>query len=260
MDGLRDTPIARVAHPIGGWSYNEGYSGALAFSDDRSLLATGANKEDKEIRLFRTFDGGPVVALGYAGALQKVHKIAFSPDGVVLAASDCDGIAVWETSTGKRLAKLRPNKHMQCIYGGGLSDPVESMILSDDGALLAVSYLVAGPPMAPVPEKEQGRWFALYQTRDSKVLHRRKMERDLGDILAFSADGRSLVGEDRVMDLKTGAERKVGIGGVGAMDARRYLDLGNEVLEIGPGPRATKVRQRGPKLTQVGPYWLPKEL
>jgi hypothetical protein len=259
-DGLRDTPIALVAHPASGWSYNEGYSGALAFSDDRSLLATGANKADKEIRLWRTPDGGPVLALGYAGALRDVHKIVFSPDGVVVAASDCDGIAVWDASTGKRLAKIRPNQHMQCVYGGGISDPVETMILSEDGALLAVAYLVAGPPMAPVPEKEQGRWLALYRTRDGKALQRRKLESELRDMLAFSADGRSLVGEDRVMDWKTGAERPVGIDQVGAMDARRYLDLGNEVLEIGPGPRAAKVPLQGPKLEQVGPYWLPKEL
>ncbi len=69
---------------------------ALAFSPDSSLLA--ASGTDASIHLWRTADGGETTQL--TGPARAASGLAFSPDGLTLAASSPSGLWLWAVAGG----------------------------------------------------------------------------------------------------------------------------------------------------------------
>jgi hypothetical protein len=256
----RAAPL-RVRHSIGGWDYNEGYDGAIALSQDRSLVATGANEKDEEVRIWRSDTGAQVQALSYRGVLHGLQSVAFSPDGSMVAAADCSGIALWEVASGKRV-EIKPSRHLQCVYGGGLSHPVAQMAFSPDGGQFVAWYFVMGPPSAPVPDAEAGYWLGAWQARKGKLVSRRRVDEDLMRGFAVTADGRSIVTPDgALVDLAKGPARKVEASRApGGLAGVSWVVASSRVWELGPGARAEGLELQRPELEPIGPYWIPKGL
>ena len=104
--------------------------GALAFSPDAALLATGGPR--REVLFWDTATGRAVRALrqsGFPSAEDSaVTAIAFSRTGATVAAGRLDGnVSLWDTATGHELARRR-------------GAAVASLAFSPDGRTLAVGH------------------------------------------------------------------------------------------------------------------------
>lgn len=84
----------------------KGGASAVKFSPDGSLLAAG-DLQDKALRLFEVANGYSLKVSNFPHGT-KVMTLAWSPDGKYLASSCLDqGIAVWNTTVGKRKAIVK---------------------------------------------------------------------------------------------------------------------------------------------------------
>jgi WD40 repeat protein len=98
--------------------------GALAFSPDGALLATGA-QNDPQIRIWTTATGREVQVLD--GHTDWIRSLAFSPDGALLASGAADRtIRLWDTGSWQEIALLE-----------GHTDLIGNIDFSPDGELLA---------------------------------------------------------------------------------------------------------------------------
>ncbi|APR86236.1 WD-repeat protein [Minicystis rosea] len=257
---MHDRSFGVVRHRVMHDDYNEGYHGAIAFSRDRSRMASGGNGADKEVRIWRTADRSLIQSINYGDAIREAHLLRFSPDATLVAGADCNGIVVWEVASGRKLAVIRP-PHMQCVYGGGVGNPVEDVVFSEDGSTLAASYIVIGPPADPVPKDQGGAFLALHRSRDGKLLRRWRSDGSPSQNLeAFTPDQSMLAGLNWRFDLKAGKKLEIehGVEG-GRPAATRWLVHGSEeVVEVGPGDRVQAFALRGGPLEQIGPYFLPR--
>jgi WD40 repeat protein/tRNA A-37 threonylcarbamoyl transferase component Bud32 len=125
-----DAATGRELLTLGG---HAGRLEALAFSPDGGLLATGYEVQDAargrsiggEVRLWNALTGQARFTL--AADRERVHGVAFSPDGKRLAAACNDGtIKVWDAATGRPAFTLR-----------GHTAPVRSVAFNSDGKRLA---------------------------------------------------------------------------------------------------------------------------
>jgi RNA polymerase sigma factor (sigma-70 family) len=101
----------------------------LAFSPDSGLLATGSL--NGEICLWSTTSGRLVRRLAPGG---RIWALAFSPDGMMLAALDVakHDVHLWETASWQSLGQLRAG-------AGDQRDPyIDSMTFSPDSRVVAV--------------------------------------------------------------------------------------------------------------------------
>jgi WD40 repeat protein len=98
--------------------------GALAFSPDGALLATGA-QDDPQIRIWDAATGREVQTL--SGHTDWIRSLAFSPDGALLASGAADRtLRLWDTRTWRELAVLE-----------GHTDLIGNIAFSPDGTTLA---------------------------------------------------------------------------------------------------------------------------
>jgi len=126
-DGV--TLAAAIGDTVGFWNLVSGESRvfpsgqritALAFSPDSSALAVGGDK----LTLWKVSDGS--VQNTIAGQ-KDIQGLAFSPDGLVLAAASSDGVRLW-----KLVAPERPQGYLASPSDGG-----SSVAYSPDGTLIA---------------------------------------------------------------------------------------------------------------------------
>jgi WD40 repeat protein len=86
------------------WEESLGLAGAMTFSPDGTLLATGSS-DDTIIRLWDTQTGQPVRIL--EGHTERVGSLAFSPDGSQLASGSADDtVRMWDVETGAVIALI----------------------------------------------------------------------------------------------------------------------------------------------------------
>ena len=182
----------------------------FAFSPDSRYLAeaaSGTNRGGHSIRVIALPSGKQISTFGK----RDVQSIALSPDGAALASGYWDMVALWDISTGRRLATLR-----------GLGRYVQSLSFSSDGALLAAgtdagsleiwdvahrtrlhSIAIQGGQVSNAAFSPGGRFVAigvygtgavwLIDVRSGKIIDHQKVS-DLGcGSVAFSPDGRYLI-------------------------------------------------------------------
>ncbi len=149
--------------------------GALALSPDGKVLATseyryeGGLNKDHALRLWETATGRPILRWPLRWGSLGSRRLAFSPDGRLLATAHHDQhqhlprVCVWDTATGKELA---------CF--GGHTSLVTALAFAPDGSRLATAsrdttalvWDVAGlrrdPPAAPLTADElRTHWGSL---------------------------------------------------------------------------------------------------
>ena len=101
---------------------------SVAFTPDQTMLAAGT--EDSTIRHWGLPWGSQRSSL--PGNRGMVSRLVFSPDGRILASSEAHGLVIlWDWSTGRRLATLRPESPPL--------RPVVPLAFSPDGKTLAVA-------------------------------------------------------------------------------------------------------------------------
>jgi eukaryotic-like serine/threonine-protein kinase len=123
-DPVAGRPVGRpVSHQIG-WII-----GAVAFSPDGRLFATGSNPDGRlagEVRLWEASTGR--LRLPAMLHTNYLRALAFRPDGKVLAAGDYHGLVrFWDTSTGREIGRPLPQREL-----------VLALAFSPDGKMLAV--------------------------------------------------------------------------------------------------------------------------
>jgi WD40 repeat protein len=77
---------------------------AYALSPDGQYLAAGTS-EEKLLKIIDFKTGREIKILGSAKGYYRL--LAYSPDGLYLAASSDDGLAIWDVSAGKIVRKLK---------------------------------------------------------------------------------------------------------------------------------------------------------
>ena len=93
--------------------------GALAFSPDGRLLATG--EQSGAVKIWQVSDHRLLSTL--AGHAAAVRSLAFSPDGALLASAGDDKLArVWDVATGAALSSLT-----------GSTDSLTGVLFTPDG-------------------------------------------------------------------------------------------------------------------------------
>jgi WD40 repeat protein len=99
---------------------SEGVVESLAFSPLNNLLATGGSFRNSEVRLWDLETGKPVRIL--PGHTHGVDRLAFSPDGRLLASASYDGsVRLWGVRPGAVLSllgnalSLPPNDHRRTL-------------------------------------------------------------------------------------------------------------------------------------------------
>ncbi|HKB35984.1 MAG TPA: sigma factor-like helix-turn-helix DNA-binding protein, partial [Gemmataceae bacterium] len=156
----------------------------LALSADGKLLASGS---DRSIRLWDATTGNTLPTPD--GAHAWIDTLALSPDGKSLITSamfDPTAIRVWDLATGRQTATLTGANHVRAIA------------YAPDGKTFAAGAYQGAPVIA--------------DAITGKVLRRCQGKAELTDLVAFSPDGKLLVGAGwdettlRVWDPLTGKE------------------------------------------------------
>ncbi len=189
--------------------------GCLAFSPDGRIIATGGSRvitkdgparkgtvnnvsitmdgwiTDGIVRLWDTQTGEHIRTL--TGQARRVNSVAFSPDGIIIAAGDSltltadsrgrnPTVHLWDARTGKLLQTLKGHRY-----------DIRSVAFSPDGKLLASGGDSAPIRLWDVNTGQQTRTLGRDSTRNLKDLDQERPPRDGVDSIAFSPDGSTLV-------------------------------------------------------------------
>jgi WD40 repeat protein len=126
---------------------HQGTVTAVAFSPDGSRLASAGGSGDATIKLWHTVTGQEL----WVQAVPKGQygKIAFRPDGRILASGTAAGVTFWDGATGKELRTLTPEG--KAVFG-----PVA---FSPDWKTLAVSVTEGGSRSIKFWDLHREKWL-----------------------------------------------------------------------------------------------------
>jgi WD40 repeat protein len=189
---------------------------AVALSPDGKIVASGSGTFESSVRLWDVQTGRELHCLqagarGPGGSTAGMLSVAFSPDGKVLATGwfGMNVIALWEVSTGKRLALWTAHR-----LG------VRSVAFSPDGQTLASS--------------SYDKTIRLWEVPSGEVVREIKGHEDEVSSVAFAPDGKTLVSGSsdrtlRLWDSATGKEvrrftgHEAGIASVAFLDGKTIV-------------------------------------
>lgn len=124
---------------------------ALALSANglaRDPAAEGSVRRATKVALIRALASVPPVALTLSGHRGSVRRVAFTPDGGMLASASFDGrIILWDTTTGKKLDEL--TGHPEGVYALAFSGDGRRMASCDAGGKIRL-WSVEGRKVTPV--------------------------------------------------------------------------------------------------------------
>jgi WD40 repeat protein len=159
----------------------EGGRAALAFAPDGQTLALGtAGNEGTAIRLIDLATGKELRRIrDYEG---WIERLAFSPDGKLLAGSAGEAVYFWDPATGARL-------HQFVGHPAGVS----SFAFSPDGKVLAVAGGAAQAVLGGLERETEDHAVHLWDVATGRELGLLPGHRTAVVAVAFSPDGRRLV-------------------------------------------------------------------
>ncbi len=238
-----------------------GFLTALAFSRDGKTLA--ARAPDRALYLWDTAGGKEprvlgktpsAVGYGYT-AFDNQNRMAFAPDGKLLAVVDDWSIRLWDIAEGKEIRWL-----------GGHLGPVSSIAFTPDGKRLVSLASDRGPRVWDVATGKTvarlsfnlgfpsclaltadgktiattggDRTIRLWNISDGKLLSQFMTAGQYATALAFAPDGKILFagGSDQVIrpyDVATGKELMPATGHVGGLSATAYSPDGKTLAAGG---------------------------
>src|SRR4029077_9056224 len=119
-DSRSGKPLRRASH------LGDSIDG-VAYSPDGKTLAVGVG-----LRGLLLFDLRTGKQIGNPLPDHFVHSAAFSPDGLLLATADLDGVRLWTVRTHRHLAPLTRHRATD-----GAAVSVDSVVFSPNGHVLA---------------------------------------------------------------------------------------------------------------------------
>jgi WD40 repeat protein len=138
----------------------------VIFSPNGQVLASGSI--DNSLRLWRTADGEPLQSL--LGSPRPMARLAFSPDGKILASERFNIISIWQVETGKLLHEIiQPYESSQNML---------SLVFSPNGQILASGSM--------------DNTICLWNVADSELLNTLKGHMGVVTSIVFSPDGQTL--------------------------------------------------------------------
>ncbi|HOU93471.1 MAG TPA: WD40 repeat domain-containing protein [Polyangiaceae bacterium] len=256
-DAVYGDELGTVPHRIVHMDVNAEYHGEIAFSPDRSLMASASWEASEGVRLWRVADRRLLHQLPPDGG----QLLKFSPDGTRLIAGGCSSITVWDVESGAEILSLHP-RHLDCDLGS-VANPWFGAAISQDGSRLAIGYFINGSMTRPVPRAETGCWLQIHRLRDGKRVGRWK---DAPAPYEFDQTGTSVVGKacfagvPALFELATGhtvegfAESSVTV----SPSAERLLDPFGALFDWS-APLLLKPLGPFPSLERIGPYFIPAD-
>lgn len=196
---------------------------AVAFSPDGRYLATadgeesvivsGARHRDGVVRLWDVRSGRHLRSL--EAKQGRIHTLAFSPNGTLLATAGWDDKAVhlWDPHTGRevrRLQSIAPDP----ASAKGLFEGITAMAFAPDGqTLAAVSFYEWKSNIHIIDRGDgQGRMLRLWEVSTAQERYAIRQKRNEITGVVFSSDGRTLIvgGKDGDILLRDALSGKVG--------------------------------------------------
>lgn len=161
---------------------HEGIVSKAVFRDDgKQVLSCGA---DKTVRLWDLPQPGAIRSLDLASGYFPSQKVCFSPDGLLIAAADANGVQLWDAGTAKKL-KLMAGKDDGYPIGMAFS-PDNRMLAAGFGGKTDVSHIVLW-------DIDLNERLAVLPGTTSLPEFKTDDRSGLINQLAFSPDGRFLV-------------------------------------------------------------------
>jgi serine/threonine protein kinase/WD40 repeat protein len=133
----------------------------LAFSADGKTLAGGEHKG--VVRLRSAVTGKPGKVLN--GRADRVHALAFSPDGSVLAVANDQGVKFWDTAGGSELPLSLPGRALSLVYA-----PDGKRLACGTDAAVAVYDAAKGELLMRLEGELSGKVLAVEFTPDGQAL------------------------------------------------------------------------------------------
>lgn len=252
-DDVYGRELGRAPVSFSHWDFNEGYSGSIGIQpvySDRALFAVAGMEV---VRVFRQRDREVLYDLPFPNA----HEVGFSPDGQLLYAIDCQRIALYRADTGTLVSYVRP-PHVNCVYGGGLSDPIGVPVFTPNNELLAVPYTVAGPPLYPPPPNEEGSFVGIYKVSDGKRVRRLQGDYMLTRLTDFTGD-KLYSCSHPPLDAKTGKASSVSEPAGAPYSCPYALHPDRRFVTTDQGVK--ELRETSPsRLARFGAYLLPESV
>jgi eukaryotic-like serine/threonine-protein kinase len=183
----------------------------VAVSPDGATIVTGYGRKEGSLR-FWNWNTGQMTRSWTAHEQDGVERIAFSPDGTLVATSSWDGTAkLWEVDSGKQLTAFEAPPH--CLdVAFAPHDQMLAISWEDNAMLVDVEsrkrlHLLQGHQntVQCIAFSPDGRWLAtgshdrtirVWDVRTGETRHVISAHRDKISALAVSPDGRTIASGD----------------------------------------------------------------